>query len=229
MKKIILIFLFVLSLCNAYAQSDSIDYNSIREMYSKQVGKYLTFKGIELKPGLLISELVNKLEEKGCIKSGFSDMFYDKFGGYELLGTFNGIKNTTIRILPTDNNNKVVGIINVEYPNYDSFKMLKDSYDDLKFSLKNKYSLQSSTENFYDEYINESTSDRMKLIALSRNEGEFKSRYYLDENPASLIMGQIILSISHLTVDYKTSYFVSLSYYTSDNVLEQLKNRTDDL
>lgn len=82
---------------------------------------------------------------------------------------------------------------------------------------------------FDDDHIESSGSDNNRLLALSRNEGTFESRFNLSNDPTSLLLGYIVLSISHVTIKYDTKYYVSLSYCTSDNAVEQLASADDDL
>ena len=68
----------------------------------------------------------------------------------------------------------------------------------------------------------------MKLRALRNGEAQFQTRLYVRE-AESLLMGNIVLSISHISVEGIDSYYVSLSYVTPDMVIDQLSAPEDDL
>lgn len=192
------------------------------------LGRYITFKGIELKEGLRMDDMLRMLESKGFKRAETFELFKNKFNGYQLVGSFFNTIECDIKIMPTTNDKNIVGIINVHFPERQTFKQLKEEYDKIKDALNNKYHLNSCEEGFDDEYVGNNTSDYFKLRALQNDECKFKSIYYLSDNPFSLIKGQIVLTISHLAYDYNHDYYVSLLYCTPDNIKEQL-SRDDDL
>ena len=228
-KFVLLALLLALYETVALAQS-SIETNiNLRNKVEKIINKYLTVKGLELKPGLEMKDALQHFESKGASRSEYFDMVKSEYGIYDLKGTFFSRRNCSIRIVPTANNKAIVGIISINFPDGNSFKKLKEEYDILKSSLKEKYYIFSSKESFDNDYINETTSDYLKLSALSKDEGLFETRFYVSDNEASLLLGQIVLKISHVTVDYQTTYYVSLTYSTSDDIIEQLSSQEDDL
>ena len=69
---------------------------------------------------------------------------------------------------------------------------------------------------------------RLKLRAIRNDEAQFQTRFYLRE-AESLLMGHIVLSISHISVGGIDTEYVSLSYVTPDMVIDQLSAPEDDL
>ena len=229
MKKLLLFLIFLPLLVNAQPKLDAQAYKDYRDKVASEIGHYLTVKGVELKPGLEMKTLLNIMESKGFSKSEYFDYAWEDRKAYELVGSFFSHEGCSMTIIPTSSNKDVVGVVSIKFPNETSFKRLKEIYDNLKSSLSKKYFLHESTEKFDDNYIERTTSDNLKLLALANNEGTFKSVFYLTEDPSSLMLGQVVLVISHIKVKYDNFYYVSLNYCTSDNVLEQLISSEEDL
>ncbi len=212
---------------SSYCQSDSDNLITLRDSVEKKSQQLLTFKGIELKSGLSMKELLNQLESKGFKKSEMFDYGYENFNIYTLDGTFFGSSNCEIKILPTANNKNIVGVIGVQFPIKDSFAKLSEQYYNLKAALQKKYTLYKCDEYFKNSLIDESTDDFIKLNALSEDEGEFNSTFRVPNDEMG-ILGFISLLIGHVKLDYRTVYFVMLSYSTSDGIIASM-TREDDL
>lgn len=230
MKKLVLILLSqVLMVSSLMSQSRTESAILLRDLIAMETQKFFTVKGIELKPGFPMQDFLEQAEAKGWTKSKLFDYVKEKYNVYDLEGSFYSTEGCSIKVLPTTTNKNIVGTVAINFPKSDSFKLLKERYDKLKYSLEKKYYLSECTEKFDDEYVESSTSNSTKLLALSRDEGTFESRFYLSDDEKSLLLGYIVLRISHINVDYTTQYYVSISYCTSDNTIEQLGNADDDL
>lgn len=227
-KIILLVLLFTISTITS-AQSSSNSTKELRDRIAQTANKFLTVKGIELKPGLTMVELLHALESKGLERSDYFNYVKEKFDGYDLTGTFFNHRNCSIRLLPTNNNKKIVGVVGIKFPELNSFKELSNEYYRLKDALKDKYHIAYCKESFDSEYVNNSTSDFVKLRALSQDEGLFETRFHVSDEEFSLLLGYIVLKITSVTVNYETSYYVSLSYVTSDDTVDQLMSADDDL
>lgn len=230
MKKFILL-LSLLASCGltSFAQSKYEFYVEKRNELEQSIKKYLTVKGLELKPGLKMDDALRYFESKGFSKTEYFDYAKETFNIYDLEGSFFNYSKCGVKISPLNENKNIVSMIAIHFPDADSFKRLKEEYDELKASLSEKYYLIRNTESFDDDYVNRSTSDYLKLNALSNNECKFESTFYISENPYSFLLGQIILSIATLKVDYHTTYYVSLLYITPDSALEYTSAKEDDL
>ena len=172
-------------------------------------------------------DLLHILESKGFAKTDKSDYTEKEYNVYDLKGAFfNSI--CSVKIIPLTSDKTIVGLIGISFPEEKTFKELKFEYDELKSALREKYSIYSCVERFDREYIDVSSSDFLKLQALSRNEATFQTKFYISEDPLSVLFGQVSLSINAITVDYSTSYYVSIVYSTPDSIYEQLK-KSDDL
>ena len=226
-KRCLFFLLLSFSLSLAYAQSFSDNLLLLREVVEAKVKKYLTVKGVELKPGLSMEECLKQFELKGLTRSESFDIAKKQFGVFTLEGTFFNRANCSIKIIPSTNDKNIVGVIGINLPYEQSFKKLKNDYDDLKSSLMEKYYLAEYTESFDDDYIEKSTSDRLKLSALANNECLFKSIFYISDVEGGLCLGQVVLTISHIEVEREDLYYVSLSYCTPDNIMEQLTKDED--
>lgn len=221
--KILLTLLLQLTVAfSAFAQSDNIG-----EYLAQNSKRFLTVKGLELKPGLRMDDALKAFEAKGWERSKLFDIVKELNGVYALKGTFYNRSDCNIVIIPTENNKKIVGTIGINLPNRDSFKDLKEEYDDLKSALSDKYHMVSSTESFDDKYLEESTSDLLKLTALSRDEAKFMTEFHLSENKQDDLLGYIRLTISHLKTDSQESFYVSIIYCTYDDLMEQVKAKDD--
>lgn len=225
MKKFAIFLLLQFAIfANVNAQSNNISIDEFRELINQKADRFLTFKGIELKPGLKMKDFVSQLESKGLKR--MTD-FESKHNSASLEGTFFNISDCEIHIVPTKQDPNMVGVVGVAFPNRDSFKRLKAEYDQLKASLSEKYTVSAGIESFDDEYIESTTSDHLKLNALSNDEGRFETDFTLSDD--NLTCGYIVLSIAHVEVAYEDYFYVSLAYYTPDKVYEQLYSRNDDL
>lgn len=222
--KILLTLLLQLTVAfSAFAQSDNIG-----EYLTQNSKRFLTVKGLELKPGLRMDDALKAFEAKGWERSEYFDTMKELRGTYVLNGTFYNRSNCNIMIMPTANNKNIIGKIGINLPNRDSFKELKEEYDDLKSALSDKYHMVSSTESFDDKYLEESTSDILKLAALSRDEATFMTEFRLSENQSDSLLGFIRLIINYVNSDNQDVFYVSIVYFTYDFIIEQV-NAVNDL
>lgn len=224
MMKKVLLLLIVLYPMFAIAQSYE-EIKKVRDQLVENTDRFLTVKGIELRPDLKMAELLRQLRSKGLKDTEASDYIQQIVGGYELAGTFFEHYNCKIKLLPTSNDKSIVGVVNITFPDANSFRQVKDVYDELKAALSRKYVLNECSEGFESDYVDEESSDTRKFLSVLKDEAEFKSRFYLSEDNLSLLLGQVVLSISH----YELSCYVSLTYSTSDNVVNQLSSTDNDL
>lgn len=208
---------------SAFAQSDEVG-----EYLAQNSKRFLTVKGLELKPGLLMEDALKAFEAKGWERSMIFDYVKEERNIYELRGTFYNRRNCVIQIFPTLNNKNIVGIIGIGLPKQDTFKDLKNQYDDLKAALSEKYHIVSSTESFDDESVGEGTFDELKLMAISRNEAKFTTEFHLSENKTDELLGYIRLDINHIKIEDNDSFYVSIIYFTYDCIMEQA-HASDDL
>lgn len=231
MKKLLFTFLLGLVTCTyACAQSNADIFKILRDKaIQENNNKYLTVKGIELKPGLKMDEVLQKMQAKGMAKTDIYDIAKEEFGILDLTGDFAGRRNCNIKVLPTSKNKNIVGVISISFPNSETFKKLKDLYDGLKYDLSQKYYIFESEEKFNDDYVNKSTSDYLKLSAIERDEAQFETRFYISDAEHSIYLGQVVLKITHLQVNYQSTCFVMLSYCTPDDIEEQFSAIKDDL
>lgn len=222
--KILLTLLLQLTVAfSAFAQSDNIG-----EYLAQNSKRFLTVKGLELKPGLRMDDALKAFEAKGWERSEYFDTMKELSDTYFLNGTFYNCSNCNIMIMPTANNKNIIGKIGINLPNRDSFKELKEEYDDLKSALSDKYHMVSSTESFDDKYLEESTSDILKLAALSRDEATFMTEFRLSENQSDSLLGFIRLIINYVNSDNQDVFYVSIVYFTYDFIIEQV-NAVNDL
>lgn len=105
---------------SAFAQSDKVG-----EYLTQNSKRFLTVKGLELKPGLLMEDALKAFEAKGWERSMIFDYVKEERNIYELRGTFYNRRNCVIQIFPTLNNKNIVGIIGIGLPKQDTFKDLK--------------------------------------------------------------------------------------------------------
>lgn len=228
MKKIALMLVMLLATATTFAQEE-VDFDLAIKNVAAQIGKYLTVKGIELKAHTKMMDVYKILKEKGMKESEGFEYMLNKYGVLELKGTFSGYNNCRAMVVPTQSDATVVGAISIQLPRADSFKKLYTDYMNLKSALKEKYYLVESVEKFDDNYVAESTSDYLKLHAIADDEGTFQSRFYVSDADAAMLLGQIVLAISHIKVEYDDMYYVSISYCTPDHMIEQAKSYEDDL
>lgn len=222
--KILLTLLLHLTLTfSAFAQTDTTG-DSIAADHQK----YLTVKGIELKPGFRMEDALKAFEAKGWERSKYFDRLKEEGNYYELKGTFYNHNNCEIAIFPTNNDKNIVGRIIIFFPKMDSFKELKDLYDRLKYSLGKKYYMFSNTESFNNKNIENSSLDFLKLDALGQDEATFDSKFVLydDQNPT--LSGYVALGIDSTKSEDDNKYNVYVAYTTADDLAEQL-NAEDDL
>ena len=175
-----------------------------------------------------MEDALKAFEAKGWERSESFDYLKEERNIYALRGTFYNRRNCNIQILPTLNNKNIVGIIGITLPEQDTFKDLKNQYDDLKAALSEKYHMVSSTESFDDESVGEGTFDELKLMAISRDEAEFTTEFHLSENKDDDLLGFIRMSIMHAKVEDNDYFYVSIVYCTYDHIMEQI-NASDDL
>lgn len=221
--KILLTLLLQLTVAfSAFAQSDNIG-----EYLAQNSKRFLTVKGLELKPGLRMDDALKAFEAKGWERSEYFDTMKELSDTYFLNGTFYNCSNCNIMIMPIANNKKIVGTIGITLPERKSFKDLKEEYDELKSDLSEKYHMVSSTESFDDKDVEESTSDILKLTALSRNEAKFMTEFHLSENKQDDLLGYIRLAISHHKTNNQESFHVYILYCTYDDLMEIVKAKDD--
>lgn len=209
-----------------YAQSTEkvLQY---RDYIAQTVNKRLTVKGLELKPGLPMKDALKHFKSNGFkLEEEFRKIAPNE---YLLIGEFMGRQNVKIYLIPTNKNKDVLGIVGVAFPMVNTFKKLNEDYSLLKSSLSEKYWLSESDESFKSLLVDESSSDVMKLYALGHGEANFQSRFQVTNDEGALMMGYIVLEISHIKSDQLSQCYVSISYHTSDNVVEQLTEGNDDL
>lgn len=208
---------------SAFAQSDQTG-----EYLAQNSKRFFTVKGLELKPGLLMEDALKAFEAKGWERSEFFDHYKEERNIYVLKGTFYNHRDCNIQVMPTLNNKNIVGLIGINLPKQDTFKDLKNQYDDLKAALSEKYHMVSSTESFDDEAAGEGTLDELKLMAISRDEAEFTTEFHLSENKDDDLLGFIRMSIMHAKVEDNDHFYVSIVYCTYDHIMDQI-NASDDL
>lgn len=231
MKKVFsLLFILHIACFTAFSQSHNDSIVMMRDLVAQRTDKFLTVKGIELKPGLKMDDILKELMNKGFQKAELFDITKERLGAYLLEGPFFNRYNCSVKILPIQNNKELVSVVGIQFPDAYSFKQLKSDYDELKSALCKKYHINSCCEKFDDDYIEKSTSDNLKLSALEKDEGQFQTKFSVSDAPLSILLGQITLSISHIKTEYgKTYCYVSVCYSTSDYIIEQLKSYDDDL
>lgn len=208
---------------SAFAQSDQTG-----EYLAQNSKRFFTVKGLELKPGLLMEDALKAFEAKGWERSMIFDYVKEERNIYELRGTFYNRRDCNIQVMPTLNNKNIVGLIGINLPKQDTFKDLKNQYDDLKAALSEKYHIVSSTESFDDESVGEGTFDELKLMAISRNEAKFTTEFHLSENKTDELLGYIRLDINHIKIEDNDYFYVSIIYFTYDHIMDQI-NASDDL
>ena len=227
-KKLSFLLLFLVA-CSTFSSAQKKDkVIAARDIVAQQINKFLTVKGVELRPGLKMSTALDLLLQKGCTKADNFE-YAKSLGMYQLVGPFFSTKDCDINILPTTYNKDVVGAIGIAFPQQDNFKDLKATYDNIKASLSNKYYLAECVEKFDDDFVANSTSDPLKLNAIAKKEAVFKSNFYVTEDKRSLFLGQVILQIGAITTGYLSKYLVYITYSTSDTIVEQITQGEDDL
>lgn len=203
---------------SSFSQVSRKELIEMRNKFESLSNSYLTVKGIPLKPGLKMDDLFKQFIAKGWKKSEYFDIFKKDDGTFLLEGTFFGYDKCKIYIIPMRTDKDIVSVVGISFPDVNSFKEVKKTYDDLKASLEEKYKIEECTEKFDNEFVGQSTSDNLKFSAIRNNEATFKTEFHLRES-ASILMGRIILSIVSINNE---STHVSLSYVTSDDVIEEL-------
>lgn len=227
-KNIISLFillLFYVTGVNAQTKSELL---TIRDSIAKNIDKFLTIKGVELKPGMRMDDALRIFLDKGWEKHELFNGFKEKTNKYLLTGSFFNIGNCDICISPTINNKNIVSSIIINFPKRDSFKDLKNEYDELKYSLSQKYHIMSCNESFDNELIENSNDDQMKLLAISKDEATFDTRFKVQDVLLADILGYIVLRINSFNSSGETKCNVTLSYITSDSWIEQM-TKDDDL
>lgn len=175
-----------------------------------------------------MEDALKAFEAKGWERSMIFDYVKEECNIYELRGTFYNRRDCNIQVMPTLNNKNIVGLIGINLPKQDTFKDLKNQYDDLKAALSEKYHIVSSTESFDDESVGEGTFDELKLMAISRNEAKFTTEFHLSENKNDELLGYIRLDINHIKIEDNDYFYVSIIYFTYDHIMDQI-NASDDL
>ena len=212
MKKTLNLIFMLFLVTTLYAQNDSITYASV--------------KGISLYKGVTVAEIISKLQTKGCTKVLLNSP--ELSGASILKGSYSGF-DSQFTILPCKQNKQLAGIVNVKLPERETWTQLKNDYDYLKSLLSKKYFAFATQEGFSSSLIDleKYGTNSDKLDAIEDDEGVFKTEFYPVNNEAGFLCGRIILVISHVTVDYKTRYYVSVSYLTPSDVEEQIAELGD--
>lgn len=227
-KNIISLFillLFYVTGVNAQTKSELL---TIRDSIAKNIDKFLTIKGVELKPGMRMDDALRIFLDKGWEKHELFNGFKEETNKYLLTGSFFNTEDCLICISPTVNDKNIVSSILISFPKKDSFKDLKKEYDELKYSLSQKYHLMSCTESFDNKLIENSNDDQMKLLALSKDEAKFHTRFNASDTPMASILGYVGINIGHSILSGDKKYNVSICYVTSDSWIEQM-TKDDDL
>lgn len=100
--KILLTLLLQLTVAfSAFAQTDNVG-----EYLIQNSKRFLTVKGLELKPGLRMDDALKAFEAKGWERSKLFDILKEQNDVYALDGTFYNRSNCNIMIIPTANNKK---------------------------------------------------------------------------------------------------------------------------
>lgn len=212
MRKTLNLILMLFLVTTLYAQNDSITYASV--------------KGISLYKGVTVAEIISKLQTKGCTKVLLNSP--ELSGASILKGSYSGF-DSQFTILPCKQNKQLAGVVNVKLPERDTWTQLKNDYDYLKSLLSKKYFAFATQEGFSSSLIDieKYGTNSDKLDAIKDDEGVFKTEFYPVNNEAGFIYGRIILVISHVTVDYNTTYYVSVLYITPSDVEEQIAELGD--
>lgn len=208
MKRLFFSLIFAICALCSYAQESHLPY--------------FTFKGIELTPGITVKDISSKLIKNGC---KYDDVYSNEDMSI-LFGTFCNY-DTKFMILPCHQNKEMASIITAQLPERESWKQLKADYDNMKSILSQKYFKEVEKEYFDDNYIAESTSDYLKLHALQSDECTFMTRFDIADSEEAIFYGYIVLGISHVYVDFVHHHYVSVSYVTSANVIEQFSSMSD--
>ncbi len=224
-KKLLFIFLLQMSFATCICAQTKDKLIAFRDSIANHTDKFLTVKGVELKPGLRMDEALKMFETKGWKKSPGFEEIKNESGEYSLDGDFYNKKNCYIYIVPTKKNKDIVGRILIIFPGWSSFHDLKKEYDELKLSLNRKYHLNYSTELFNNKSLETAPSDKLKLDAISQNEATFETWYYLSDKPEHIVLGSINIKISYL--DTVPSYNVFLMYITSDDLIDYISAEDD--
>ena len=224
-KKLLFIFLLQLSFATFVCAQTREKLIAFRDSIATNTDKFLTVKGVELKPMLRMDEALKMFEAKGWKKSPEFDEIKNESGEYSLDGDFFNKQDCYIYIVPTKNNKDIVGRVLIIFPKWSSFYELKNEYDELKSSLNHKYTLNYSNESFNDKYLETSSSDALKLDAISNNEAVFETWYNISDKPENFILGNVNLKIIY--IDNISSYNVSLMYVTSDDLIDYISAEDD--
>lgn len=227
-KKLLFIFLLQMSFATCICAQTREKLIAFRDSIAQQTNKFLTVKSLELKPGLQIEEALKVFESKGWTQKEYNNSSENTHGSILLQGNFFNTPDCEITIFPTINNKDIVGSIVISFPEKDSFKTLKNEYETLKSSLNQKYYINSCTESYGNENIDDTASDIVKLHLLSEGSATFTTKFITSEDPNSILLGYTELQILHYNNDSETKDFVSLMYITSDFIIEKL-SAIDDL
>lgn len=221
-KVLLTLFLQLTVVFSAFAETD-ITKNSTEVNHQK----YLTVKGLELKPGLRMDDALNAFKAKGWVHLNVNDETIRDTKFYVLRGIFYNYVNSEVFIYSTINDRNIVGKLEICFPSMDSFKELKDLYDRLKSALGKKYHMISHTETFHDKNVNNSSQDKYKLKALEQGKAIFNSKFVLNKDSNSSSSGYILLYFKSDKMDFFKSYYVYITYVTPDGIAEQLSAEDD--
>ena len=228
-KRVLFIVLLQFFVNCIFSQTKNDSIYQIRDLVVQLAEKFLTVKGVELKPGMKMDELSRLFESKGWKKTEMSDYAQEKFGVIDMKGMFFNRYDCGIQILPTASNANIVGKIGIEFPDKDFFRDLLREYNEIKTALSKKYHLVASIESFDQANVENSSSDYLKLRALKNKEATFESTFHVDDKELSILLGSVTLRITNLTTDYDTRTFVFLKYCTSDDIIDDYLHSDDDL
>lgn len=228
MKKILLLLCFISSTIGySQAVSDSID---LVQMF-KEISElpHFNVKGVKINQHMNIHSTKDNLIAKGFNADKATDIIFKQYGIYRIVGSFFGIPNCNIKIIPLENDPTIVRMIAVTFPSKVTFNSLKREYDLIKEGLLQKYYMHYSEEQFFDDYINKSDSESLRWSAFSKDECRFQSRFYVSDSPYAFVRGEAVLTISYLHVgDRGDEAYVTLVYLTPDGA-DARTHDVDDL
>ena len=78
MKRILFVLLAQVVFAVGHAQTDAVTNKEVRDYIAQNATKFLTVKGIELKPNLQMKTLLSQFLQKGWKKSEFFDLLLVK-------------------------------------------------------------------------------------------------------------------------------------------------------
>lgn len=173
---------------------------------------HMKFKGIPF--DISADEFVSRMKKQGY-------KYVEKLDSHSIVmtGDFAGYSgcNIYITVLPDD----VIGTVSVSFPYRDKWSYLQTTYNNIKSMLIKKYGKPySCTEEF--DYYRQPTSEYDAMFLLKQDKYKYETKFFVEG-------GIINLQISHIYVEYKDYFYVSLMYYDMGNNDKSTKNAIDDL